>query len=119
MGHRYGPRTPSTTRGLRRDSLALSICLRGGASTPHLLVQNSLDPMARYKLGQIETDGGISSLKWAYGSPAKPPLTKFPDVNSAIPAAGDRPNKSARKQGEPTWHAQQTDIPPLTWWPRL
>ena len=60
MGHRYGPRTPSTTRGLRRDSLALSICLRGGASTQELLVQNSRDPMARYKLCQIETEGAIS-----------------------------------------------------------
>ena len=35
----------SGTRGLRRDSLALSTCPRGGASTTDLLVQNSRDPM--------------------------------------------------------------------------
>ena len=78
MGHRYGPRTPSTTRGLRRDSLALSICLRGGASTPHLLVQNSLDPMARYKLGQIETEGGISSLKRGVWEPRETAPDEIP-----------------------------------------
>jgi hypothetical protein len=74
----------------------LSVLLpHGGASTTDLLVQNGRDPIARYKLGQIEAEGVISFPQMGVWERREPPLTKFPDANSAMRAAGDRPNKSA------------------------